>query len=377
MSKPRILVLENSIAITGALKSIASVSRELQSSFSFTFILPKKSEGRVLLDQLNAKDILEWRMIEIRRSLFSLIFYLPILVRNALLLKKTVEARKIDLIHVNDIYNLIPPFARLMGCKTPYVCHVRFMPKNFPTALFRFWFKVHGRYAKKIIVVSKAVYKELPRHEKVEIVHDGFSFEEIKSFDIDQQESDTFIFLYLANIIEGKGQNFALRAFSKIHYQLPGWKLRFVGGDMGLRKNRKYRDELEQLAKTLGVVDKIEWVGFTQNIEKEYRQADIALNFSIAESFSMTSLEALAYECPLIVTNCGGPAEIVENGVTGLLVENRNVDEMASAMIKLASSQELRKKMAAQGVESALRTFNVKNTSAKVKRIYESCMKIE
>ncbi|MBL7870850.1 MAG: glycosyltransferase family 4 protein [Cyclobacteriaceae bacterium] len=377
MSKSRILVLENSIAITGALKSIASVSRELQSSFSFTFILPKKSEGRVLLDQLNVKDVLEWRMIEIRRSLFSLIFYLPTLVRNAMLLKKTVEARKIDLIHVNDIYNLLPPFARLMGCKTPYVCHVRFMPKNFPTALFNFWFKVHGRYAKKIIVVSRAVYNELPLHEKVEIVYDGFYFEHKKPHSIERKESDPFIFLYVANMIEGKGQNFAIRAFQKVHNQLAGWKLRFVGGNMGLSKNQKYLEALKQLARSLEVDDKIEWVGFTDDVEKEYKHADVALNFSSSESFSMTSLEALANECPLIVTDCGGPAEIVENGVTGLLVENGNVDEMASAMIKLASSQELRKKMAAQGFEFALRTFNVKNTSARVKQIYETCMKSE
>jgi len=374
MTKPRILIIENSIALTGALKAIANVTLYLKSEYNFFYVLPKESLASAWIKKFDF-EFSEWKIWEISKRSISWIAYFPYLIINAVKLNRIVKEKTINLIHVNDLYNLIPVAARLLGCRTPYVCHVRFMPEVFPKVLFDFWLRIHLHFSKKIIVVSEALLRKLPTHQKIELIYDGFPFKSEEMIDDAKKvDSNSYIFLYLANMISGKGQNYALEAFAKVHEQLPAWRLRFVGGDMGLRKNQEYLIRLKEDAENLGVSDKIDWFGFTDSVEREYKQADIVLNFSEAESFSMTSLESLSYERALIVSNCGGPTEIVKHEKTGLIVENKNVEAMADAMIRLASSSALRMQLAVNGNKFVREKFNILVTADKLKVIYQSCM---
>ena len=369
MNKPRILVIENSIAVTGALTSILRTAHSLQSDFSFSFILPKGSAAKTLVHQKGFPDIEELNLQEIRKSFSSLLSYLPSLIINANRLKRIVKRKKIDLIHSNDLYNLAPPVAWIFGLRIPYVCHVRFLPDRFPWVLFRFWLGLHLLLAEKVIVVSDLLRKRLPPHSKIIFIPDNLPEEEkypIASF----REMKPFVFLYLSNFMLGKGQDFALEAFNSIHMQIPDWRMRFVGGDMGMKKNKVYIEEQKKKAMQYAITDKIDWTGFTDDPELEYKSSDIVLNFSESESFSMTCQEALFFGRPLIATDCGGPAEMIDNGKTGLLVPNRNVPSMAKAMLDLATQANIRKKMASEARAAIRDKFSKENTSHVVKEVY-------
>lgn len=366
-------MIENSIAVTGALRAIANSSAILKSSFQFQFIIPRKSGARAWLEKTQPSSIHEWKMIEIRRNFVSVAFYLPCLIFNSVRLKKFVKENSIELIHVNDLYNLIAPIAAWLGCKVPYVCHVRSMPDGFPKWLFDLWLRIHLRYACKVIVVSEALKDRLPADDKIVCLYDGLNMEADKKDDYSNR-SDQFHFLYLSNFIKGKGQDYALEAFKKIHSLLPRWHLRFVGGDMGLEQNRIYLTDLKEKALKYGLEKKITWEGFTDDVGNEYRQADIVINFSESESFSMTTLEASSNGRPVIVTACGGPAEIINDEVTGVIVENRNVEAMANAMLKLASSAELRIKMGLSAKLEIRNKFDLAVTSEKLRYVYTSCL---
>ncbi|MFM8744584.1 MAG: glycosyltransferase, partial [Cytophagales bacterium] len=80
----------------------------------------------------------------------------------------------------------------------------------------------------------------------------------------------------------------------------------------------------------------------TDDIEAVMKKADVVLMFSESESFSMVCYEALFYGKPLIASDCGGPRELVENNVSGLLVTNRDTHAMANAMCTLVNYNELR-----------------------------------
>ena len=366
-SKPRILVIENSTAVTGAMKSIVNTTSALSTSFEFQFIIPSGSSTRT---RFGNAIVHQWRMTEISKRIIPLAIYLPRLIINGLRLKRFVRRNHFEIIHVNDLYNLIPVMAKLFGCDVPYVCHVRFMPERFPGALFRFWLNLHLRYACKVVVVSKALKKQLPDHEKIVVAHDGYPF--IENSAIDTPNNHTF--LYLSNIIPGKGQDHALRAFINIHKQLPEWKLKFVGSDMGLSKNKGYQLNLKKIAEIAGVGDRVEWNGFAEDVSSQYRTADIVLNFSESESFSKATLEALSCGRPIVVTDCGGPAEIVRDKVTGFLVPNKNTNAMEHAMIELATNPSLRKTMG-EAAEADMRSrFDVKQTAKKLEEVYRSCM---
>jgi L-malate glycosyltransferase len=374
ISKPRILVIENSIEVTGALKSITRTAYDLKEFFDFQFILPKKSRGRSWVEKLGLTTIHELPMLEISKRFLSLVFYLPLLALNSIRLYVIVRRENISLIHVNDLYNLLPVLLRFAGVQVPYLCHIRFMPDRFPKWLFNFWFQLHLRYASYIVVVSQSLKNMLPDHPKLVLVHNELPIGERYSDLVMPKNQPAKYFLYLSNIIEGKGQNYALEVFAKIHLKLPGWKLRFVGSDMGLKKNRMYKVKLKDRAEVLGIAEKIEWAEFTDDVEKEYKNADIVLNFSESESFSITCLEALYFGRPLIATDCGGPAEIIDNMKSGWLVKNKDLNEMEEAMLSLATNEGLLESFSVEGRIRSREKFSLENTSFRLRDLYNSVL---
>lgn len=138
MKKKRILVIENSVHVTGALKSICRTAYDLSSDFEFIFVLPSGSQARPWLESQGFVAIFEIPFLEISRRWKSLIAYIPALLNNARRLAKIVYKEEIDLIHSNDLYNLTMPTAKLFGVRQPYLCHIRFLPEKFPKSLFNF-----------------------------------------------------------------------------------------------------------------------------------------------------------------------------------------------------------------------------------------------
>jgi L-malate glycosyltransferase len=369
--KPVILIIENSIDVTGALKSIARAASDLKEFYTFQFLIPIHSNSKAYLDVNGFSTVHELPLLEINKRILSLFLYLPTLLVNSVRLKAIIKKNRITLLHVNDLYNLLPVIIRFVGLKTPYVCHIRFLPDRFPAWLFNFWLRLHIRFAEKIIVVSKSVEQMLPAHPKIKMIYNELPINERYPATM---ASPSHTLLYLSNFIKGKGQLFALQAFANIHESLPGWRLRFVGGDMGLKKNKAYKKMLKDESEIFKVAEKVEWVEFTNDVEKEYKQADVVLNFSESESFSMTCVEALYFGRPLIATDCGGPSEIIEHGVTGILVPNRNVEAMSKAIMELARDKQKQEVLGAAARQSVRDKFNVKKTSFRIRETYDSAI---
>lgn len=377
-SKPVILIIENSIDVTGALKSITRTAFDLKEYFDFHFIIPKHSRGRFWIESKGFTDITELPMRELSKRFSSLLLYIPFLAVNAIRLRQIVRRQSVSLIHVNDLYNLLPVILKTLNVRVPYVCHIRFMPNRFPKILFDFWLKLHLKHANKIITVSQSVQSMLPENEKIQVIHNELPVEErYPELILPSEESTQRVFLYLGNFIPGKGQNFALEAFAAIHEEVGDWKLRFVGSDMGLRKNFQYKLKLKEKAKQLGIERKIEWVGFTEEVEWEYKHADVALNFSESESFSITCLEALFFGRPVIATDCGGPSEIIDDGQSGIIVPNRDISAMANAMKYLATHNQERREFGAIARAIVRERFSYEKTSHRLRQVYEGTLKLE
>ena len=370
MKRPRILIIENSIHVTGALKSITRSSYDLKEYFDFVFVLPRHSAGRQLVESSGFSVIYELPMLELNRTLFALLFYIPILLANTFRLKRIIKQEKIQMLHVNDLYNLLPVVLKITGLRLPYICHIRFLPDKFPKKLFSFWLVAHLRYAQHVICVSNFLKDKLPYHAKIVVINNELPMEEKYPYPADRSTT----LLYLSNIIRGKGHEFGIKAFSRIASSFPTWKLRFVGGDMGLSKNKELKRELMELCQWMGISHQVEWIDFTIDTEAEYKNAAIALNFSESESFSITCVEAQFYGCPLIATDSGGPAEIIIDSQTGFLIPIGNINSMVSSMQTLINDSLLRLKFAERGREVVRDRFSIANTSYRLKRIYSDTL---
>lgn len=117
------------------------------------------------------------------------------------------------------------------------------------------------------------------------------------------------------------------------------------------------RTRLEALARDLGLTRRVRFAGPLprQDVLALYRGADAALLSSAWENFPHSVVEALAVGTPVISTEVGGVAEVVEDGVNGLLVPRGDVEQLARAIERVTSDPELRDRLAAAAAPSVER----------------------
>jgi UDP-N-acetylglucosamine 2-epimerase (non-hydrolysing) len=97
------------------------------------------------------------------------------------------------------------------------------------------------------------------------------------------------------------------------------------------------RPELEALARRLGVGERTTFLGAVPNGElpRFYRAAAVSVIPSLEEGFGIPAAEAMGCEVPVIASDAGGLPEVVEDGVTGLVVPRGDVDALACALVRL------------------------------------------
>ncbi len=370
-----VLVVDNSRAVTGAMNAMRHATTPLRGQFSFVYVLPASSTARPVLEA-DGYRVYELPFVEISRRKGDLLRYVPMLLLNGWRLQQLARREGADIVHLNDFYNLTGYVARLFSLgRLRVVTHVRFLPQSLPQPLARTWRWLSGRLASCTVCVSAAVGRYFNEIPNAQVVYDPLPGGEKYSVSEHPPRPDgTIELLYLGNYIQGKGQDLALAAFRPAYQQDNRLRLRFVGGDMGLEKNKAFRQQLEAGARQAGLSEVVYFEGFATDVEADIKAADIVLNFSESESFSLTCLDALYYGTPLIASDCGGPAELFEHGESGLLVPNRDVSAMTTAINQLAADAGLRAHFA-EAVRAFVRQkFAPANTYEALSQLYRQVL---
>jgi glycosyltransferase involved in cell wall biosynthesis len=102
-----------------------------------------------------------------------------------------------------------------------------------------------------------------------------------------------------------------------------------------------------------------------------YRRADILANPSLSESFGMSLVEAMAAELPVIAARTGGMPEIVQDGISGLMVAPGDARALASAAVDLMSDHVQRRAMGRAGRVRAMSVFAWENIVPLVQSLYD------
>ena len=162
----------------------------------------------------------------------------------------------------------------------------------------------------------------------------------IEKFDLNVKKQN--IVLGVGRLDKQKGFDVLIKAFKKIGKD--DWKL-LIAGD------GPERERLETLIKKLGSTN-IELIGKTKEIFKYYSQASIFVLSSNKEGFPNVLIEAMAFGCAVVSFDCPyGPAEIIENGVNGILVKNQDENGLKEAIELLIKDEELRKKLSKEAIK--------------------------
>jgi glycosyltransferase involved in cell wall biosynthesis len=129
-----------------------------------------------------------------------------------------------------------------------------------------------------------------------------------------------------------------------------------------------------QLHAVLDLGDTVRFLGFREDVAGVLEDLDIYVSSSTAEGFSLTTVEAMASGVPVVATRSGGPEEIVEDGVTGVLVPTHSPEKLAEAIHELAQDPARRRRMADAARTAAGKRFAIATMLRKYEALYESCL---
>ena len=113
------------------------------------------------------------------------------------------------------------------------------------------------------------------------------------------------------------------------------------------------RSRLEALALSTGLGEDISLPGAVGNPSAYMRRADVLVLPSKSEGFGLVLVEAMAVGCPVVATRSGGPEEVIQEGVSGILTSPGDPDEMAVALGELFDDGQLARRMGKAGIDRA------------------------
>ncbi len=128
-------------------------------------------------------------------------------------------------------------------------------------------------------------------------------------------------------------------------------------------------ERLEQLARERGVGDRVRFWGFQQNPWRIISRADVFVLTSTYEGFGNVLIEAMACGVPVVATRSPGTAEIIEDGVNGLLVDH-DANAVAAAIARVLADGDLRERLIVQA-RTRVQQYSVPRVAERYDRLFQ------
>ena len=207
--------------------------------------------------------------------------------------------------------------------------------------------------------------------KKVEIQRTGIPLEEFLLRGRAVPKNGEWRFVQAGRLIEKKGLPVTLRAFSTFSTQHPNATLTIAGEGPLFAELRRFAGEL-------GIADRVSFTGFIsqEQLREIYYRSHIFLHPSQTgrdgnqEGIPNSMLEAMATGLPVFATEHGGIPEAIENGVSGVLVSERDDQALAQAMLNAAQNPDLLSRIGPMGADSVRKEFGLQQQVQRLENIY-------
>jgi glycosyltransferase involved in cell wall biosynthesis len=206
---------------------------------------------------------------------------------------------------------------------------------------------------------------------KIELQRTGIPLEEFPFRERSVPERGEWRFVQAGRLIEKKGLPVTLRAFAIFVQQYPNATLTIAGEGPSL-------DELQSLARELNIAEHVSFTGFVsqEQLRDIYYRSHIFLHPSQTgqdgnqEGIPNSMLEAMATGLPVLATSHGGIPEAIENGVSGVLVPERDHEALAQALLDAVKDPGFLSRVACAGADAVRDNFDLEKQARRLEEIY-------
>ena len=290
-------------------------------------------------------------------------------------IKRIVNRNKPNIIHSHRYKeNLLALLVSTGLLNTKIVCTQHGMQeankKHFELKSKLFW-KINtflqSRYFHQVVVVSQDMKNNFHdqygfRDEKVHVISNGI---DVRSTAGVMNKQVDFVIGSAGRLSQVKDYTLMIEIAKKtrkktnnIHFRLAG-----EGPD---------RSKIESLITAYQLDDIFTIEGHVDDMSSFYNHIDLYLNTSLHEGIPMSILEAMAHTCPVVAPRVGGLPEIVDSGVEGFLIRNRDPAKFANKCIQLYQDPALRKKMAEAARQKVMNQFSMEAMAQHYESLYHN-----
>jgi len=364
--KVKLLKLVTNFHIGGTERQVANLAKGLDRS-RFDLHLACLWESGELLEELKALDVPrpEFRI----GSLYSRKTF-----RQALRFVRYLRHNAIQIVHSYGFYPnvFMVPAARMAG-ECVVIASIRDNTEIL-TPLQRRVQKMVCRLADCVLVNAEAIRQTLIEQgyapENIFVIRNGFL---LSQFAVGRNgttrreqlgvPASARLVAVLSRLNRMKGVEYFLDAaavvaqrFADVHF--------LVIGDGAIRK------ELEEHAQRAALAGRIVFTGFRSDVPELLSEVSVSVLPSLSEGLSNTMIESMAAGLPVVATRAGGNPEVIEDGVTGLLVPPRDPIMMADSICRLLENRELASSFGQAGRRRVAELFSMERTVRETEQLY-------
>jgi len=307
-------------------------------------------------------------------NLISSIYRIPPFVPFFLLLKD------FDVCHVHDFHHFTTLLS-VLACKIkrkPIILSYHGINKfgsvvSFLTKVYEILFlKLIVNSAKKVIVPSEFSKREVIEkygvpEKKVVKIPNFINIDKLRAtINFKRKYGLKRYILAVGRFSKEKGFEYLLKSFKMVSEKDKNVKLVIVGG------KRSYMRIISNMVRALGLEDRVLLLSNISDNEiySAFKGTKLVVIPSIYEPFGIVALEAMHFGKPIVAFRVGGLKEIVKNGVNGVLVKERGVEELSKAIIRILSDNRLRRKLEKNG-KVLVKKFDSRNFVDQINNFYE------
>lgn len=329
-------------------------------------------QHKIPVEVLNNQAIKVSKQSNLFQSIGSLRQLLPLIA------KVVKTASKYDLIYANTQKALVIGAIASLFARRPLVYHLHdiLSVEHFSQSNLRVAVNLANRFASLVIANSQASQTAFiqagGRAEITAIAYNGF---ELKNYQIDELDirrsrlqlgvENKFLIGHFSRLAPWKGQHILIEALA----QFPPNVTAILVGD-ALFGEQDYVKQLHQQVATLGLENRVKFLGFRSDIPQLMAACDLVAHTSTSpEPFGRVIVEAMLCGKPVVAAKAGGAIELVEHGINGFLVTPGNSQELAQIIHTCLQETEMIAKIGSNARDIATQRFDVATINQQIAQL--------
>jgi lipopolysaccharide heptosyltransferase II len=305
-------------------------------------------------------------------------YALPVHKKNLLVMFRMVDAvadiirkEQIDIVHARS---RVPAWPAFFACRKTRAVFITTCHGYYSRHLFS---AVMG-WGKRVIVLSNAIARHMiddfgVPHERIRRIARSVRLDKFTYEDPAKKRTAEFNVGIIGRITPLKGHLVFIKAMAKLAKQVPGLKI-WIVGDAPASKEA-YKEQLLILVKRLGLFSQTQFLGTQRDIPGVLSHLDaLVLATTTQEAFGRVIIEAQASGVPVVATKVGGVVDVVDDGVTGLLVPPDDPQAIAESLHRIYADSSFASRMAAQAYEKVKQCFTLERMVDETLQVYKDAL---